>query len=111
MGYWPKQAARHFKIGHSHAKFNGIGGLLTHISFVPGRPRHKPQDGLSLPPELGPFLLARPNSCALMHWFREISPMRVFLALALSLAGYNGDRIKQVMNGRQAQPQSAGLLT
>jgi hypothetical protein len=37
--------------------------------------------------------------------------MRVFLALALSLAGYNGDRIKQVMNGRQAQPQSAGLLT
>jgi hypothetical protein len=44
---------------------------------------------------------------------REKSPMRVLviLALALSLAGCNGDRIKQSMNGRQAQPQSTGLLT
>jgi len=33
------------------------------------------------------------------------------LALALSLAGCNGDRIKQGMNVRQAQPQSTGLLT
>ena len=33
------------------------------------------------------------------------------LALTLSLAGCNGDRIKQSMNGRQAQPQSSGLLT
>ena len=34
--------------------------------------------------------------------------MRVFatLALALSLAGCNGDRIKQSMNGRQAQPEA-----
>jgi outer membrane PBP1 activator LpoA protein len=34
--------------------------------------------------------------------------MRVLtiLALALSLAGCNGDSIKQSMNGRQAQPQS-----
>ena len=39
--------------------------------------------------------------------------MRVLaiLALALSLAGCNGDRIKQRMNVRQAQPQSTGLLT
>jgi hypothetical protein len=33
------------------------------------------------------------------------------LALALSLAGCNGDRIKQGMNVRQAQLQSTGLLT
>jgi hypothetical protein len=33
------------------------------------------------------------------------------LALALSLAGCNGDRIKQSMKMRQAQPQSTGLLT
>src|ERR1700676_743338 len=30
-----KQATR-------NAEFNGIGGFLTHISFMPGRPRHKP---------------------------------------------------------------------
>jgi hypothetical protein len=39
--------------------------------------------------------------------------MRV-LAIRLShcrLAGCNGDRIKQGMNVRQAQPQSTGLLT
>jgi hypothetical protein len=37
--------------------------------------------------------------------------MRVLaiLALAMLLAGCNGDRIKQSMNGRQAQPQSTGL--
>jgi hypothetical protein len=35
--------------------------------------------------------------------------MRVLaiLTLALSLAGCNGDRIKQAMNVRQAQPQSS----
>jgi hypothetical protein len=46
-------------------------------------------------------------------WTREISPMRVLvtLALALSLAGCNGDRIRQGMNVRQVQPQSTGLLT
>lgn len=33
------------------------------------------------------------------------------LALAVLLAGCNGDRIKQSMNGRPGQPQSAGLLT
>jgi hypothetical protein len=33
------------------------------------------------------------------------------LAIAVLLAGCNGDRIKQSMNGRPAQPQSAGLLT
>ena len=39
--------------------------------------------------------------------------MRVLaiLALALWLAGCNGDRIKQSLNGRQAEPQSTGLLT
>jgi hypothetical protein len=39
--------------------------------------------------------------------------MRVLaiLALALLLAGCNGDRIKQGMNLRRAQPQSTGLLT
>ena len=39
--------------------------------------------------------------------------MRVLaiLALVLSVAGCNGDRIKQGMNVRQAQPQSTGLLT
>jgi PBP1b-binding outer membrane lipoprotein LpoB len=39
--------------------------------------------------------------------------MRVLaiLALALLLAGCNGDRMKQGMNVRQAQPQTTGLLT
>jgi hypothetical protein len=39
--------------------------------------------------------------------------MRVLtiLALALSLAGCNGDRLKQGMNGRQAQPQSKSNAT
>ncbi len=39
--------------------------------------------------------------------------MRVLaiLALAMLLAGCNGDRIKQSMNGRQVQPQSTGWLT
>jgi hypothetical protein len=39
--------------------------------------------------------------------------MRVLtiLALALSLAGCNGDRLKQGTNGRQAHPQANGLLT
>jgi hypothetical protein len=32
------------------------------------------------------------------------------LALALSLVGCTGDRTKQVLNDRQAQPQSIGLL-
>ena len=38
--------------------------------------------------------------------------MRVLamLALVLSLAGCNGDRIKQGMNAPQAQPQTTGLL-
>jgi hypothetical protein len=38
--------------------------------------------------------------------------MRVLtiLALALSLAGCNGDRLKQSMNGRQAQPAKANVL-
>ncbi|SHH20196.1 hypothetical protein [Bradyrhizobium erythrophlei] len=38
--------------------------------------------------------------------------MRVLaiLALALSLAGCEGDRTKHGMNERQAQPQSTGLL-
>jgi hypothetical protein len=46
-------------------------------------------------------------------WSLGDQPMRVLaiLALALSLAGCNGDRIKQGMNVRQAQPQSTGLLT
>jgi hypothetical protein len=45
--------------------------------------------------------------------FREDRPMRVLviLGLALLLAGCNGDRMKQGMNVRQAQPQSSGLLT
>jgi hypothetical protein len=34
----------------------------------------------------------------------------VTLALALSLAGCNGDRIRQGMNVRQVQPQGTGLL-
>ena len=57
--------------------------------------------------------LPPPNSCALMHSGLEIKPMRVLamLALALSLAGCNGDRIKQGMNAPQAQPQTTGLLT
>lgn len=33
------------------------------------------------------------------------------LGLAVSLAGCKGDRIKQDINVRQAQPQSTGLLT
>jgi hypothetical protein len=39
--------------------------------------------------------------------------MRVLAILALArwLAGWNGDRIRQGMNIRQAQPQSTGLLT
>ena len=39
--------------------------------------------------------------------------MRVLViqALALLLAGCNGDRMKQGMNVRPAQPQSARLLT
>jgi hypothetical protein len=39
--------------------------------------------------------------------------MRVLasLALALLLAGRNGDRMKQGMNVCHAQPQSTGLLT
>jgi hypothetical protein len=39
--------------------------------------------------------------------------MRVLtiLALALSLAGCNGDRLKQSMNGRQAQPQNKSNAT
>ena|ERR1700694_2086834 len=42
----------------SNAEFIGGGGLLTHIRIVPGRPRHSspPRDGLSHPPQLGPFL-------------------------------------------------------
>ena len=35
----------------------------------------------------------------------------VILALALLLASCQGERIKQGMNVRQAQPQSTGLLT
>jgi PBP1b-binding outer membrane lipoprotein LpoB len=35
----------------------------------------------------------------------------VILAVALLLAGCNGDRMKQGMNVRQAQPQGTGLLT
>jgi PBP1b-binding outer membrane lipoprotein LpoB len=39
--------------------------------------------------------------------------MRVLaiMALTLLLAGCNGDRMKQGMNMRQAQPQTTGLLT
>ena len=59
--------------------------------------------------------LPPPNSCALMHSGLEIKPMRVLamLALALSLAGCNGDRIKQGSESEapQAQPQTTGLLT
>jgi hypothetical protein len=51
-------ATRVFVLGHSHAKVSGGGGLQTHVRIVPFVARSaRPQDGLSLPPELGPFLL------------------------------------------------------
>jgi hypothetical protein len=34
----------------------------------------------------------------------------LILALALLLLGCNGDRLKQNMNGRQAQPQSKWIV-
>jgi hypothetical protein len=45
-------------------KVNGIGGWLTHISFVPG-PEISIHDGLSLPPSWGPFFRNFPR----MHNF------------------------------------------
>ena len=48
----PKQATR-------NAEFIGGGGLRTHITGVPLCPSAQPQGGLSLPPELRPFLLGQ----------------------------------------------------
>ena len=53
---WCYEATRDNKTGRSHAKFNGTGGMLTHIGFMPGRPRHSPKRTVSASPELGPFL-------------------------------------------------------
>jgi hypothetical protein len=45
------------KTGHDHEEVNGGGGSPTYIGFVPGPPSAPLEDdGLSLPPELGPFL-------------------------------------------------------
>jgi hypothetical protein len=67
--------------------------------------------GASREVQVDPFRLRSPTGCALMH-FWETAPMRVLaiLALALLLAGCEGDRIKHgSMNERQAQPQSTVL--
>jgi hypothetical protein len=44
-----------------NAEFIGGGGLRTHIKTVPFCPSAQPQDGLSSPPALGPFLWKSKN--------------------------------------------------
>jgi len=39
-----------------NVEFIGIGAALSHIRFMPGRPRHSPQETVSASPGLGPFL-------------------------------------------------------